>query len=511
MFKINILMLLFIFSNLVKVQSSNAKNENRSKRETSNFKEGDNVAFEKADIVIDYHLSESKIIQLEAFKLLSNDDILLKNDSINYPKLHWFSLGYPQLTKMKNEKEEYKLFHFKSTGFFTFISMLNNFFKELIIREVKRVYSIDIQKEQVTALAVSKLECKIRLKCKKDFVDFIGSVNHFKEWPMRMDFEFNKYNEMYEDCIRDKLSLLDEDLDLKCQAIKESKKSKSNILQMNFKTQSENELLNDLFGPANSTYVTRYQIDKFSTVLRSHLDIVELYEMAEHEFNQNFVEDLIKQTSDIGLNSIPFDVAIDGLSKYNIDIDLRPDVVKSEVKKLFKVESNEGKQQIVSNKEAYDKLSEGNRNEYKGGASGIGIQATYDQVNQQNKESESSKKNLLDQINEMKNACDNTIDWQLDGERVIPKTINVAKMARSRFEKGLVFRRVKIIINDHLFKRRFSLYTTQFETQNFLIGFQEPLIKLKYSIEDFKERYIKRIETLEKKINRMINLYETQI
>ena len=70
--------------------------------------------FMKPDLTAEY-VQDGEIVQLTAFKAPENGLILAENNSRNYGKLKWFSIGYPMLVKTKSEDNEF--FHFTRSGF----------------------------------------------------------------------------------------------------------------------------------------------------------------------------------------------------------------------------------------------------------------------------------------------------------------------------------------------------------------------------------------------------------
>ena len=142
------------------------------------------------------------------------------------------------------------------------------------------------------------------------------------------------------------------------------------------------------------------------------MDVYEQYEIMDEKFNNLFVQDLIKQTAEHGFQSVPFEKAINGISRFNIDDDIKPDIISSEVSKIFNVKSEGGKQRIIINKEQAEKFSERTRKE-KGGGGGIGFLgfsfgASGSTENEDVIGQEHSSKSLDDQLKELNNYSKTT-------------------------------------------------------------------------------------------------------
>ena len=68
-------------------------------------------------------------------------------------------------------------------------------------------------------------------------------------------------------------------------------------------------------------------------------------------------------------------------------------------------------------------------------------------------------KSLNDQLRELNTLNLNDIQWTIEGNRVIPKSFNVAKFGRSGLTKTLSFKRVRLVTHDAPFVREFAIYT----------------------------------------------------
>jgi hypothetical protein len=430
-------------------------------------------------LVVEHQLSNGKIIQIEAFKSLSNDAILAAKDNSKYGELHWLSLGFPSIEKSTTQE----LFHFSNHGFYILVEMLNDLQKELFAKRAKAKYNIDVKTEQITTLIVSKFSCKIKLKCENTNILLIGHANNLRELPIRLNFNYDESTERYSECIQDLLSNPKSDIEIKCEASKSSKAISTNTFSVNFESSQLNDLVNQLFGPATSVYVSRTQLDEFSSKIYSNMNVFEQYEMDEDSFRAGFLDDLIKQTADQAFQHIPFQEAISGISKFNIEGDIKPDEIFSEYSKIFDIKTENGKQHIISNKEHFEKLYEHKDingevgrsasflNIFSFGASfELGVKLTNDWAK--------SGKNFDDQLKELNKFSDNTVEWKFDGKKIVPKSLNVAKINKSKFQKKLTFYKIKNVLSDHLFSKKISLTTKKYEKIIKLKSFRDSTIRI---------------------------------
>lgn len=57
------------------------------------------------------------------------------------------------------------------------------------------------------------------------------------------------------------------------------------------------DMTEKLFGPADSSFVSREQLFTLNAEIHQTLNIVEEYEMSEYEFGELFIQDLLDQTA----------------------------------------------------------------------------------------------------------------------------------------------------------------------------------------------------------------------
>lgn len=69
---------------------------------------------------------------------------------------------------------------------------------------------------------------------------------------------------------------------------------------------------------------------------------------------------------------------------------------------------------------------------------------------------------LSTQINEMNEAKQDDVKWALEGDQVIPKSLNVLRMTKENFKKGFNFERVVRVVSFSPFVRYTALYTKDF-------------------------------------------------
>ena len=123
-------------------------------------------SFPDPDLTVDF-VHDGGVVQLTAFKSPENDKIFAENNSKNYGKLKWYSIGYPLLVKTRSKDNEF-FFHFTRSGFNARIQMLTNEHRRLFIDQVKHVYNISIRIDQIDHLILSSFKCSIPMHDKKE-------------------------------------------------------------------------------------------------------------------------------------------------------------------------------------------------------------------------------------------------------------------------------------------------------------------------------------------------------
>lgn len=149
------------------------------------------------------------------------------------------------------------------------------------------------------------------------------------------------------------------------------------------------------------------------------------------------------------------------VSKYGFDIgaDIQPDVIKKDIGSILKIEKTGSKSRIVLDEERYREYSKSRSNSGGFGVSvfGCGLSANWARSNAQS--SISKDRSRSDQLRELNEETKNEAQWEIEGDRVIPKSLNVARLTRSKISKTLTFNRIRMQSFEAPFHRTFSLYT----------------------------------------------------
>lgn len=119
-------------------------------------------------------------------------------------------------------------------------------------------------------------------------------------------------------------------------------------------------IVDDIFGPATERYVSRTQMSALSSEIFSKLNIIEDYQISNSEFSQAFVQDFIAQTASQAFAKVNVNDSLSILSTYDLKGDLQPDLIKSELSKIFTINASKSIQHLILNQTYYDHLKDNN-------------------------------------------------------------------------------------------------------------------------------------------------------
>jgi hypothetical protein len=440
-------------------------NSNWAKANTS----ATNIIFDLPDLIAIQNEDETHSVQIEAFKSIENDIIIRESNSKYFRHLMWVSIGNPKLVYTFDRVNQNSLFHFFNGGFYTYVQMLTEQQRKLLRHEVEYKHSIKISIQQIVNLPLTKFTCAMTIYEHGNGYPITGAVTNFHNFPLRLDFQApvnTPERQLFE-----QITNTDDffDLPVHCEIASEGDVERQNTFTLTTSQLNDMNLIDELFGPANSTYVTRQQMNVLTKQVYSHMNVIEDYEMPEMEFRNEFIEAFIEQVSNNEFKPIDFDMALSQLSKYALNFhpaDLRPDVIKNDMGRIFKVIRTANHSVIRLDMQNVKHLANEGLVDFGGGngvnasfmnmiligGGGGGLQHYYD------KNSSSIGKSLVEQLNDLNHEFRDGLQWDFVGERILPKSLNVARLLRSSFTKNLKFNRIRKVKSKASFIKRLSIY-----------------------------------------------------
>lgn len=427
------------------------------------------IAFDLSDITTSFQLP-TETGHLEAFKYINNDKLQQGTTGTMTSQLRWVSYGLPTLKKTRDHvNASEKFFHFSDSGFSTHIDMMTQDQRSALALAAQRKYEITIQDDQIVNLILSKFQCTLTLEDEAGRkYPLIGKVAEFRRFPLRMKFAATRRSierKVFLQSLTDAGGHPDLHFDCHIEA-GGGKVIKTNTLTITSDQQEQLGFDEKLFGAAggndsNNAYVTRNQMSELSHEMYSTLNIIEEYEIPETQFSEEFVSGLISQLASSSFAPVPIDIVLASLSKYGFDIkaDLQPDVIKRNLGSILKVDKKNDKSRIV-----LATSMSGTAEDSTGGSAGLSVDLGAFSVSANAAYEWSQKralenKSLSDQLNELNTYSQNDVQYEIEGNRVVPKSLNVARITRSKLKKTLTFNRIRIQKSQASFERNFQLDT----------------------------------------------------
>ncbi len=418
--------------------------------------------FDTPDVVKEYTREDGSRVRLDAYQTKNNNGLM---QSGQYSGLRWFSLGQPEIVKVNPQS----MFGFQKLSFWLEFEMLTNRDKEVLADEVKRAKGFPVVTAQFSDMDSNTIECFVELyDIQEQKISLLkGKVFNLNKPPYKVEFKYpigSKERKLFEEEIKTEPI----DLEFKCTVTAGAQIQKSNTFTITLQESNNIRLVDKLFGPANESYVSRDQLTELSNEVDSYFNVVENYQVSQDQLSSAFVENLISLTGQTTFKPVSFDDALKSLSKYSIDIsgDLNPNQITKEISELFKVEKLGNKSHIIFDEKYYKELEKQSSSSGGGSASvlifGYGggkASAHYAQSNYDYWLDKGSS--LDDQLNELNTYSENKIKYEFEGNKIVPKTLQVSKLQASYFKKTLSFSRIKNYYYEADYNKLFTLNTVK--------------------------------------------------
>ena len=183
--------------------------------------------------------------------------------------------------------------------------------------------------------------------------------------------------------------------------------------------------------------------------LYNKLNIMEEYEVPEKEFNSKVIEKIIQQAAVGGFSFQPFEKALKAISPYMLQFgdDLKADKTKKESRDSSNANSLGTKDQSVSHRETESATeSSGTSNRevaVDANVFGSTVSAKYNEAQTSVNNGRQSKKENQETVKELNKATQDSVKFELEGNRIKPKSLNVAKLSKMKFKTGFNINQIK--------------------------------------------------------------------
>jgi len=399
-----------------------------------NPKESTDFSFTLPDVVKDYVRDDGTRVRLNAYKAKTNDKLIADG---NFNQAKWISFGKPEIVIFEN----HDLFNIKDPVFFSLsFEMLNNRDKEVLADHVNKEKSIPVSASQFLDIKAKKIECDLKLYDDKEnkVVVLKGQVFDLNQSPYEVHFDYTK-GSRERTFFEEKIKIKPVEFNFKCSVLAGALSNKFNTLTITVQDSNNFKFSEKLFGKANDAYVTRDQLTELSNEVNSYFKVVETYETNEAQFSTDFVQNLISLAGQTTFNPVGIDDALKSLSKYsfNFEGDLKPDVITKELSDIFKVEKIDEKTHIIFDQAHYKELEKQSQSSGSKTGSfelfGIGGGSKTSQFAQNQKDKWIDQGTSLDdQLKELNAHSENQIKYEFEGNKIVPKSLNVNKLQSNR-------------------------------------------------------------------------------
>lgn len=261
------------------------------------------------------------------------------------------------------------------------------------------------------------------------------------------------------------------DASVVCEVHSQGFTKRVNRLHVDSKQLRDLKLVDGVFGPAAEVFVTRMQLTQLTHQLHSSLDVEEEYEVPEERFGEEAVRQIVEQSAASGFSYVPASEALAELSPYRLDFsnDLRADEFSRIFFDNFHLKGTDSKNRTRSD----DRLLQMLLLQWRvmiGGGGGIAFgNFSMGGGGEINTNGSALLLQLLqsyeDQLRQEKRLDVGDVRFELEGHRVVPKSILATRLTRSSFDRGFSFGRVRRIVYSAPFSRTFELQTLDASTE----------------------------------------------
>jgi hypothetical protein len=423
------------------------------------------ISIDAAALVVDIKTKDGSTQQIEAFSGPENKAILSSKSKEDYNRLFWKSFGAPELKVIdKSSKNAKRFLEFDKKGFLIKFELLTEEQKMELAKAAQFKYNIEsIRTRQIYLLNVDSFKCTTTIMNPSsphhNEVTFIGEAlpgqSNMKTVRFKVPFSSNDRK------ILDKFVESDDHLEIHCQLIIHGKQFKTNSLTITTNQLKEIKLEEELFGHADSVYVTRNQMAKLTSNIKSIITSFENIEF-DDKFDQTFTNDLLKNLTNNTTNveeAVEINEALKCLSPYDYSNDITPDVINKDSKTIHKTEDH-----IKTTKDSSYKTKTGIK------VNATGNNATLIEVSDNttvdvNRENNKNENTSDDKLKKFVKDNNDTIEWEIEGESVIPKRIKVTRIMRSNLNKQFQFDNIKTRTFNEIINKKYSFSTKYIEEE----------------------------------------------
>lgn len=445
---------------LLSVQAGNLKLANsaqvqadplaRFKRDDDETSAGLNIQFQIPDLVTPYRFGNDEV-QLEAYKVRTKNE--------------WVSIGQPYFIKLENGS----IYTFTPESIYIQVRLLADDQKKALQEEAKK-RNPTLESPYINLIPLQNLICTVRFVLDRMEYNLQGKAQDLSRLNAIINLPYPEGN-LKRQALKDRILASPADPEWVCHFQAAGKELQSNSIDIKSSQIQDVALEGQLFGKGSEALVTRNQLNQLSQKLHQRLVIDEQYEIAGDDFDQKLYNKLLDLAT-APFQQVPIDQALEMLSKFGATQDER-DIAPSEIKKqlsdVLKIDKTGSKSFIYA---ANDTRRAGGDSEKHSVdtevSSKVGVPAIVDVeakvavkvANEHANTWNNSDATLDQQLQELNSENTNHIQWEIEGNRIIPKSINVAKLSKSKMQTDINISYKKTYVQDAQYKKTVILLTT---------------------------------------------------
>lgn len=197
------------------------------------------------------------------------------------------------------------------------------------------------------------------------------------------------------------------------------------------------DVIKKVLGTSPSVLMTRQQLLNLADLAYRSLRVMEFFRAAEYEFAEEFIK-LITRNESFTLT--PFDKAVKSMSRFSIDPKFNVETLNKQLSDTFKIEKVGEMSVIKVNGKVSKPL-----------ATIVGLKSARS-IRDYQQDWIEAKRQLDAQVYDVNYWASSEVEWKIEGEKIVPKSIALAKINKSVFQNAFKFS----TINKTITKAEFS-------------------------------------------------------
>lgn len=308
------------------------------------------------------------------------------------------------------------LFRLNQNGFSLFFNIFSNDQKLAIAKRIMSEYRVNISTPQIITFKLSELKCTTTIYCDNKPVEIEGKAHSLSDYPIEVKFYAKKSTRT---CLEQYLFGI---MLVRCSYVQNVKRDINSKFVSAFQLRKI-DLADLLFGTYNEIFMTRKQLDELANDICSHY-------CPDYRHKQSIVNlnDFIHENR-VELKQLDFGDAFNSLSRYISKMKLNAVEIKSMYECVLKVKVYKWKKYIGINNQINRTL-----------LASFGIEESYNYVSGNEETWSESEKSLDEQIKELNSFSRNDVEWRIEGDKILPKRLNLTKFFKSCLQNGLKFK-----------------------------------------------------------------------